>query len=466
MALLHDKLQFGTQEQTRMRPPTYSIRPLYSFLACSVVLHGLVTVILGPALFPDSARYAPLNGFEPPIDFLGHIGSPAPLVQAVWRLPYPFPLVVHAIASGAAWAFVTCVGLAVIQSKNAAIAWFLVLTVIFWSPLLIFADSSVLTESLAISGSVACTAGSVCLVSAGAKALIPLRNVLIATVTGFGVAILSRPVTLIALTPIVAMGCAIGIPKTSAAMAALSATIVSGVVAYGVVLSANSSQSSSEVFRAENRLAQRASLEWIAAARRTGFVDCPELPTDRIVHSAERDFSWFSAGPFRFRESARTPGNDPATAIRAANCPGMAAWLKNGHMTPLEQLRYAPSETMKNYFADGPRFWLERSLGAGTPLIAQRAATVVTLALDLVSLTLLAVAAFKNWRSRRVVAVEQRVWLLVVVGFVSWFLYSMAVWLSDSSALGRVFLPVPVILAPFALLVSLAVWQDRRSEEC
>lgn len=439
-------------------------RIAYWVVGSSVVFHGIVSVALGPMIFPDSVRYAPSDGFTPLIDVLGVHGSPAPLVQLMWRLPAPVPLVIQALSSGFAWGFVSCAGLAVIRSTRMATVWVAVLTAIFWSPLVVFSDATVLSEPLAISGSVACTAGAACLVSERARRAISLRLLFVVTGAGFAVAVLCRPLSLIVLGPITLVSFAIAWRKISLVQALIAVASVSAVLVYGSVLTANASQSPTEVYRAYNRLALRASPEWIEAAKHTGFSDCPELPSAQLISSAERAFDWFSVGPFTFRKSA--PGQEVAArTLRKTHCAGIVKWLEAGHLTPLEQLVHAPRDTMNNFLADGPRFWLERSMGAGMSLRVQRAAPAVTLLYDVAAVMLLAGVAFRTWQLRRRIPIPVWSWVLVGVAFSSWFLYSLTVWLSDSSALGRVFQPVPIVLAPFALLTAVLTWPSRDSAE-
>lgn len=438
---------------------------LHIFVGCSALLHGLATVLLGPIIYPDSARYAPINGNFPPMDLLGTYGNAAPLVQLVWRLPSPLPLIVQAAASGVAWAFVSSIGIATIHSRRWAVGWVAVVTAIFWTPVVVFADAAILTESLAIAGSVACTAGAISLANERARKNLPLRRLYIFTVIGFGVAVLSRPVTLVGLGPIIIASLLFARRKSPLSLSLISAVMVIVMSTYAMVMSANAMQSPNEVYRAYNRLAHRASPAWIEAAERTGFNDCPDLPSSQLISGAEASYTWFSVGYFRFRQSARGPDKEAAEILRRTNCPGIIEWLKAGHLSPLEQLIYVPRESMNNYLADVPRFWLERSMGAGMDLRIQRASPLVTLLLNLIAVILLIVTFIRTWRLRRAISLSKPTWIVVGIGSFSWFCYSVAVWLSDDSALGRIFLPVPIIFGPAALLVAALTWTDRDPAE-
>lgn len=376
-------------------------RTVLFLVGFSVLLHGLVTVASGPMISQDSPRYAAIGGSSPPLDILGTHGAAAPLVQIVWRLPLPMPLVIQALASCSAWAFVTFLALAVIRSRPLAAVAAVILTGAFWSPLVLFADATILTESLAISGSLACLSGALCLVNAQARSVVPLRLACVATVAGFGVAILSRPVTLVFLAPAVALCLAIALCKGRQLAVLLSITLALAILSYGLALSANASQSPTGAFRAANRLALRASPAWIEAARRTGFRDCPSLTSAELISSAAKGYTWTSFGPVNFRQSSRGPDIDAANTVQQTSCPGISEWLKAGHLTPAEQVIYTPRDTISGYLADLPRFWLERSLGEGMPLRAQRAAPLVTLAFTTTAVALLCAAALKSWRQRR-----------------------------------------------------------------
>ena len=115
---------------------------------------------------------------------------------------------------------------------------------------------------------------------------------------------------------------------------------------------------------------------------------------------------------------------------------------------------------MSGYIADGPRFWLERSVGeGGVPLRAQRIAPVVTFVVDMAAVALLAVAAIRTWRLRRFVPIPTWSWSLVGVAFSSWFVYSLVIWLSDATAIGRHFWPI-VVLGSFAFLAVALLWPN------
>ena len=285
-------------------------------VGCSVILHGLVSVLLGPMVYNDSIRYAPLGGSLPPFDLLGTDGNAAPLVQIVWRLESSVPLVIQALASGAAWAFVTYTGLVVIRSRLFATAWVALLTVIFWSPLIIFADASILTESLAISGSLACLACAMRLANERARSAVPVRLACVVAIVGFGVAVLSRPVTVVALAPTVIMSCVIAWRRGRQFALLISAIVILGILAYGFVLNTNAARSPAEVYRAQNRLALRASPQWIEAAKRTGFADCPALRSFETYFVGRPGLCMgFNRTP-KFRRSARGPDIDAATRVR------------------------------------------------------------------------------------------------------------------------------------------------------
>jgi hypothetical protein len=452
-----ENVQRGTSSQSTEKK---SIPRLALWLVgCSVLLHGVVSIWLGPMIYSDSVRYAPLGESTPDLDLLGTYGNGTPLVQIIWRLRPPLPLVIQAVASGAAWAFVTCIGLVVIRSRFLTTAWFAVLMVIFWSPLIVFADASILTESLAISGSLACLAGAFCLVNERARSTVPMRFLCVAMVAGFGVAVLSRPVTLVALAPTAFMTCVLAWRRSRQFALLISGIVILGIFVYGFILSANVARSPSEVFRAENRLELRASPQWIEAAKRTGFVDCPALPSSELISSAERAYVWYSIGPLKFRRLEH--GSDSTLRVRERQCPGIIQWLEARHLTASEQLIYAPRDTMSGYMADGLRLWIERSLGVPPiPLWVQRTAPRVTLLFDMAAVALLAVVVFRTWRLRRFVSIPAWSWLLVGVTVSSWFVYSLVIWLADESEVGRHFLPIPVVLGPLALLAVAVLWPN------
>ncbi len=392
----------------------------------------------------------------PEFDYLGVGGNGAPLVQLLWRLPNSLALGIQSAISGAAWAFATLAALAVIQTRLGAKAWLLTATLMFWSPHVVIADASVLTESLAISGSLAALTAAICLASERATRVVPIRVLVAVMAAGFSVAILSRPVTLVFLAPCVITAWLLTWRKTNWDFRAASGLLIFTAAAYGSLLGISAAGSPSEVFRAENRLAFRASPEWIDAAERTGFSDCPELTSADLIAAAERAHVWVSIGPLSFRRLAKD--YDPRLAVRNTDCSGIVDWVSDGHLTYVEQLKYAPAATFHGYFTDGLRLWFERSFTPErVPVEFQKLGPVVASTFCSASLMLLAYNSLKSWRMRGegLTAKSSRVWVVASMGFLGFLVYSLVIWLSDPIELGRHFLPIPVVLAPFVFLVTI-----------
>jgi hypothetical protein len=425
----------------------------------SIIFHGVVSVWLGPVIAPDSVRYAPLGNQIPSLDLLGTYGGGAPLVQLVWRLTPSLAIGFQAFVSAAAWAFFTYAGLAVIGPKPWRTAWLMASTVLYWSPLIVISDAAALTESLAISGSLACTTGAACLVSERARCAIPVPALCAATVTGFGVAVLSRPVTLIALAPVTFTALFLALRRERRLpLLAAWALVALSIFSYGTVLSTNLAHSPSEIYRAQNRLALRASPEWIEAARRTGFMDCPELRASELISAAQQAHTWTSIGPLSFRRVAKDREPQAQAAVRDTHCRGIVEWLEAGHLTAIEQLIYTPGDSIRGYMADGMRWWSERPLGGSYFLRFQRAGSAYLFLFDVVAVALLSSVPIRAWRLRKTYFVPIDSWALVATAVLSWFGFSVVVWLTDAVELSRHFLPVHVVFAPFALLTSTLVW--------
>ena len=425
----------------------------------SIIFHGIVSVWLGPIISSDSPRYAPLGNQIPSLDLLGSYGTGAPLVQLVWRLTPPLAIGFQAFASGAAWAFFTYAGLTVIGPKRWRIAWLMASTVMYWSPLIVIIDATALSESLALSGSLACTTGAACLASERTRCAIPVPALCAATVTGFGVAVLSRPVTLIALAPVMftALFLAWRRERRQPLLAAWALVALS-IFGYGMVLSTNLVHSPSEVYRAQNRLALRASPEWIEAARRTGFVDCPELTAPELISSAQQAHVWTSIGPFSFRRIAKDREPQARARVQDTHCRGIVEWLEAGHLTAIEQLIYTPRDSIRGYIADGMRWWSERPLGGSYFLRFQRAGNAFLALSDVVAVALLSLVAIRVRRLRKMYFVPIDSWALVATVLLAWFGFSVVVWLTDSTELSRHVLPIHLVFAPFALLASSLIW--------
>jgi hypothetical protein len=439
----------GPDELTACGARPTHLRQVVVFLAASIVLHCVVTLWLGPMIFNDSVRYTALGPWHPAIDVLGVDGTGSPFVQLVWLLPIPLALVAQSILGGLVWAFATIAGLVVIPSRRVAIGWLAVFTLMYWQPRVLLLDAAIASESLTISGSLACVTGSVCVSNARARQAVPLPVVCIAMVGGFGVAVLSRPVTLIALAPI--MFVAFLLAWRDGCRRPLLVLCAFAITAYGVLLSANVAHSSSEVLRAQDRLALRATPEMIAAAHQTGFTDCPELTSDQLIKSARDAYHWYPIGPLQIRR----PGDEkpPTDAVYNTQCSGISNWVKARHLTPVEQLVYIPGDAVSGYISDVFNLWLEHAFSPD-PI---RFGPIFTVLFDLAALTTLGVSA---WRRQG----PARVWILVGTAFLSWFAYSIAVWLSDPVELGRHFLPIPVVLAPFAFSAALFLWPERDSD--
>jgi len=440
-----------------------------------VVLRVFVVALIGPTFAPDSSRY--LKEGLLALDLTGADGSPAPLVQLVWLTPIPLPVLIQATASGVCWGLLALAVSRIPASGRVALAGFLIVTAFSWLPMVVSFDTLALTDSLSISGLVLAMAS----VIAGLTGPPPrLRSttwpVLLAV--GVAMAVLSRPTNLLLATPIALAalvlsqdspigGSWLRDARRGRAVQVGAALTIVVVSLYGVFLGIGAGGSSTEGFRAENRLALRASPAFLGAAKVAGLPQCPSLPLKVLSQNSQLAYTYLGIGPLQQR--LILPNNQDARdaalgQVRNTDCLEMTAWLAQGHMTPFETALGAPVDTLRQYALDQLAQWtpvmqwdIDKRLRLFDPAFIV-VGTITALAYLASVLIVNARRRGGTWRQ-----VPRRVVLLVTTALLSTLAFSFGTWIVDAIELGRHFLPASILAAPalFVLAIALSEGAER-----
>ena len=438
-------------------------------IAVVAVSSGLVRVGLiawwGPFTTVDSSRYFSPDNPLSVFDWTGQRGSPAPIVQALW-LAHPIPALLAQGGLGSlAWGFAAVVVGRLAKSRLAA--WLGALTVLAmsWLDLVVRFDTALLTEPINISGTLLALTGSFCIAIPRVRTVVSQRFAWAAVLVGLGLSALSRPPNIVCSLPVVIVAIGISWRRPSSwRMVAVGSLAI--LTAYAVVVSLNDNSSPrnpEELARTVDRLALRASPEWVAAAESTGLRLCAALSRESLIDDAQASYTYLSLGPFtqRVTLSSDEPQRDSAlAAVEAAPCPGMKEWIVARHLTATEQVLLVPLDSARQYFEDLMTQWSPHS-PAPEALPVIRLSGWRLIPLNLVAFLTLAASVVSRRRSRaRGVSVNDTrgALLLIATTYVSWGAFSILTWLVDSMELARHFLPVSLLFAPLTILAALSAW--------
>lgn len=477
-------------------------RTLLLVVAASALARLVFALAVGPLTFPDSWRY--LGG----IDLVGTDGNPAPLVQAVWMLDATLALAIQVLLASAAWGLLALVAAQLPSSRRWA--WAVALGVLAWSwnPLALSFDAAAMTESLTLTAVLSTTTAAFLLVVPRLRGVLPSRVTVGLLVGGAVAAMLSRPVAMVLVLPLVGVVALLRWFRTRAerrelrvrrrdmrrnmtgvadswrsyrpSRRALAAAGVLLVVAGWAGASQLDGNRVNGPLYASNTLAWRGTTTVLAAARAEGMPACPQLPPAAMLDLTRDSWRVHRVGPLVWREpSIRFLMDRKAILTR---CPAVARWLSGAPAVTAAWVASAPDEALDQYLSDLPVQWMAPAVFSWSPTTIAREAAV-RLVVD-VAAALVLVASFGfvaatwlrgqvpgRWRRRRgfagstwsAAAPGTGAVLLLVAGMMgSWGLYSMVAWFGDAMELGRHFLPIPLLGVPVALLAAGALLRTSR----
>ena len=427
----------------------------------SGVARLVVAVLWGPSFSNDAGRYTQLTGGGVDIDWTGSLGSPAPLTQVVWHLPHDLAIAVQSIVAGCSW------GLLAVVIANLRDLWarahqlaFLALAVT-WSPMLLTFDAMPLTDSLALAGASLVLAITIDRVVAERPVMTHRIGDALA-VFGVLMSVASRPVNVLALAPLAFMTvvwCGSG-PVSRRVLTGSALGIVS---LYAVFLVANSETGTNEENRAQNRLAMRASAEYLAAASDMGMPECSSPSPDELIRGAETSYTRIGFGPLQ--QQLILPGDqddrdEALRAVKKAECPELHVWTSSGGFDTLGPVWRAPATHLRLFYLD--------QVGLLTPYSHDERLPIGLRLIDpvlwLTASTLAAAVVARRWVTRLIGRRPRLGWnrpraVVGVVTACSWFLHETVNWLADPLDMARHFLPVTTML-PF-LLITLTLGSEQ-----
>ena len=427
-------------------------RKLVRLAAASGLARLVVAVLWGPSFSNDADRYTQLDGGGVAIDWTGSLGSPAPLTQLVWHLPHDLAIAVQSIVASVSWGLLA-ISIGRLRSTwryATALAFFAL--AVTWSPMLLTFDAMPLTDSLALAGASLVLAVLIDrTVSPRALLVGPAGNMI--ALSGLLMSIASRPVNLIALAPMVSIAVIWRTPA-STRRRWLSAVFTLAFTVYGVALVANSETGTNEENRAQNRLAMRASPDYLAAAEDMGMPECSSPSHDDLISGAEASYSTFGIGPLR--QQLILPGDqdardDALRAVKEAPCPELHAWTSTGGFDTLGPLWRAPGTHLRLFLLDQVGLLTPYSHDERLPIPLRMLDPVLWLGATLFSLAV-ATRAWVRGLARSDAPEQRRFGFSAgIVIAAAWALHEIVNWLADPLDLARHFLPVTTML-PFALL--------------
>ena len=421
----------------------------------------VVAILWGPSFSNDADRYTQLTGGGVDIDWTGSLGSPAPLTQIVWHLPHDLAIAVQSIVAGFAWGLLAVViaSLAKRWLWARPTAYFTI--AVTWTPMLLTFDAMPLTDSLALAG--ASLVLSVTIDRFVADQPVMSRRIAdVLAISGVLMSVASRPVNVIALAPLAFMT-VVWFGSGPASRRVLTGSALGVVSLYAILLVANSETGANEENRAQNRLAMRASAEYLAAASAMGMPECSSPSPEDLIRGAEASYTRIGFGPIQ--QQLILPGDQDARdealrAVKKADCPELHLWTSSGGFDTLGPVWRAPATHLRLFYLD--------QVGLLTPYSHDERLPIGLRLIDpvlwLTASTLAAAVVARRW-ARRLIGRRPRLgWRRprAVVGLVtacSWSLHEIVNWLADPLDMARHFLPVTTML-PF-LLVALTLDSER-----
>ncbi len=347
--------QAATTREVGLRTPTqnHEQRLLKSLLTVALILLAARTVIAllhGMDTTGDSGRYrASLTG-QSIFDLLGWWNgrSPGFAAQLLNLLPAPLTAAIQAAFAGTAWGFAALTSAAAFRSRIGMITSFALVSLLGISPWVQSYDSTILTESLIISGSVMALAAAFLLCSPRMRQMWSIHRLtqprsnrmsLLALLIGTTVPICAKASLWFFVIPIALLAIWLAVPlslvvlQRRTAVKATAYLLIIGVTALTFSLLQSNAEAT---WYAQNRMAARGTPDYIALAKEHGMPTCPEL--DNYLANTE-------------------PTLDRVDGLREIDCPGLTEWWASGGVTPQAAVLSIPGTTLRLYLDDIRRQW-------------------------------------------------------------------------------------------------------------
>lgn len=418
-----------------------------------VVIRCVLAATNAPALYSDTVRYwqpeAPWSVFH---QWTGSM-APSLLPQLLFLLPLRLADAVQGLIGGIAWGFAAWCAMLGARFRVVGAICGAAIMLIGLLPYNAGFDSSVLSESLSISSSLACITLIFlwCAPQVRAELGISQQVCLLGIAGAYALSVVSRPSGALLLLPCIAAAALFRARSLWIPAAAAALTIVLAVSVWGVAAARHETDRAGW-YAAANRLGARISPAYLAEAREAGLPYCNGLG-ERLL--ATPDLS------------------DRLNLAKSKPCPELQDWLDAGGLSVVKQVRGLPAETLRawrseNYAQWQPVIFREMDypliqwpefLGKDFYVLNRwyyDAYTRVLIMLTGASLIILVASAWVPRLSAGGVRALSGLFLVFVVAIVG---YSFVTWVLDTYET-RHFLPVQAVAPVISILAPLFVARE------